>query len=260
MKHLLQTLAVVLTTAFLGGCATQNASIASDVFKRLNRVGVVSVTANRFTRQYVGVTAFGNEWEEKALAEWNINAQYEGQIALAVESVLGAKAVRAPYVAADFSRVNDVNGPWDAPAFRGPNWGAIEGSTKAYCAANNLDAVIVVGRLRGADIFGGTNQGVDGAGIYSRRSINVMHLVSVVGLLDCKTAAPLAVQGLKRRQPGAALDAGMVVPTRELPSEIARTKIPDWTPEVESQIKQLIVSLPGSAWQDTLGAMVPRTK
>ncbi len=105
------------------------------------------------------------------------------------------------------------------------------------------------------DIFGGTNQSV-GGGIYSRRGVNILHGLVVVGLLDCKTGKPLASTGLTR-----VLSNGkMAFPTKALPEELARTKVAGWTPEVEQQLKQMVVTLPGQAWVDTLRKMAPPAK
>lgn len=258
MNHSNKNLAIFLTGLLLSACATQEVSISSEAASRLNRVGIVSVTANHFTRQYVGFTVFGDELEQKELADWNINAQYEGQLAKAVEAILGAKAVRAPYSAAEFSRVNDVNGPWNAPAFWGPNWTAIEGTARTYCAANELDAVVVAGRFKTSDIFSKSNQSVEGLGIYSGRGADLLHLLTVLGLIDCKTAKPLASRLVFRSRPGAEAQARQFFPTIALPSEVARMKISEWPPGTEEKIKQLVVALPGQAWAETLKLMVPQ--
>ena len=258
MKHSIKNLAIVLTTLLLSACATQEITISSEIAKRLNRVGIVSVTANTFTRQHVGFTVFGNEFEQKQLTDWDMNSQYESQLAKAVESVLGAKAVRATYAAADFSRVNELNGPWNAPAFWGPNWTAIEGATRTFCAANDLDAVVVAGRFKTSDIFGGSNQSVEGLGIYSGRGGDLLHLLTVLGLIDCKTAKPLASRLVFRSRPGAEEKARKFFPAIELPSEVTRMKMSEWTPGTEEKLKQLVVSLPGPAWAETLKLIAPQ--
>jgi hypothetical protein len=260
MKSIAPKLSLLVVVALFVGCATPLPTVPSETLSRLKRVGVVSVAANKFTRQYVGVTVFGNELEAKPISDWDINSNYEAQIAIAVESVLGANAIRANYSAEQFSHVNDVNGPWDARAFMGPNWGAIEEASRNFCSANSLDALVVAGRIKTDDMFGGTNQLVEGAGIYSRRDIDLLHVLSVVGLIDCKSGKPLATRALMRRAPGSHIDSKVFFPLQKLPSEIARMRIADWTPAIEAQIKQTLISLPGTGWADTLRLMLSPTK
>jgi len=114
----------------------QQMRIPDEVAPRINRVAVVSMTAKSFARQYTGLTVLGNEKEEINISDWKIDAQDEEQIRGQLKSDYGFSVVAAAYSETSFAHVNDLNGPWDAPAFWGPNWGAIEAATKRYCADN----------------------------------------------------------------------------------------------------------------------------
>ena len=241
-----------LAAVLIAGCATPNPTVSADTANRLKTIGVISVAANTFTRQYVGVTVFGNEREQKNLSSWNVNATYEAQLASAIESVFGAKAVQRSYSPAAFAKLHDLNGPWDAPAFSGPNWSAIEGATLSYCATTGVDAVVIAGRVKTGDIFGRTNQAVEGLGIYSRRGTSIMHLLAVVGLLDCRTGKPLAARSFSSQ--------GSPTPMKRLSEELGRMRIAEWTPEVEQELKKMAIELPDEAWADALKRMVPTAR
>lgn len=239
----MKTLLAILSVALLVGCANTVDRVPPDAAARLKKIGVVSVAANSFSRQYVGVTVFGNELEHKDIKEWGLNAIYEERLASAVEKAFGATAVRSSQPAADFSRLHDLNGPWPALAFFTPNWGAIEGATRTYCAATGVDAVLVAGRVKTGDVFGRTNQVVEGLGIYTRRSDYLLHLLAVVGLMDCKTAKPLATV--------------QKISTRPLSQDIARLKFAEWTPEVEQQLRQSATTLGDAAWVEAVDQIAP---
>ncbi len=242
------------------GCATAPAPIAREAASRIHRIAVISSTAKVFTRQYTGLTVFGNEKEEIDISDWKIDEQYEEQLAAEVGKLPGLTAVKAPYSQADFSHVNDLNGPWDAPAFWGPNWGAIETATRNYCSAHALDAILVVAKTKSGDFLGGSNQFFGGAGIYVRgpgSRVSVMHLISKIALLDCATAKPLAIRTVAMNQsdlPGAIVRSA---PLLSVPEEISRSPISQWSGEQKQRIQSDLAALPIRAWAITLRSMLP---
>ena len=260
MPNLLKMLGIAALGLLLVGCATPPAPIAHETAVRIHRVAVVSLTAKVFTRQYTGVTVFGNEKEELDISGWNIDAQYESQLAAELAKLPGITVVKVPYPEAEFSHVNDLNGPWDAPAFWGPNWVAIEGATRNYCAAHSLDGVIVLAKTKTGDFLAGTNQFFGGAGIYVRgpgSRVSVMHLISKIALLDCTTAKPIAVRTLANNQsdlPGAIVRSA---PMLALPEDISRRPISQWSEQQRQQLQSDLATLPASAWGVTLRSMFP---
>jgi hypothetical protein len=247
-----------ILVAGLTGCATSPTLVAPETAARIKRVAPISVTADKFTRQYVGFTVFQNNGEEVPIADWGVDAEYEKQLALEIER-MGMTAVRAPYPLGDFVHVNDLNGPYSAPAFWGPNWTKIEATARAYCAANSLDALVVVARQTTGDFLAGTNQAVSGAGIYSRgnpvRPITVMHLVSRVGLIDCATGKPLAVRTLARNQDPAPAAERQARPLLPVGDNVSRVPIGQWSPVLREQVRRDLIGLPQGVWADTLKSM-----
>lgn len=244
----------------LFGCATQQIPIANDVASKINRVAVVSMTAKSFSRQYTGLTVFGNEKEETDISDWKIDAQYEAQVADRLKQDYRLDVVTAPYSEPEFLHVNDLNGPWDAPAFWGPNWEAIETATKNYCTSNSLDAVIVLAKAKTGDFISGTNQFFGGAGIYSRGPMGktaVVHLISKMALLDCATAKPLAIRHLASKQNGLPGEILRSSPTLPLSFEESRIPMRQWSPEQKRRVESSLLSLPRTAIAETLKSMFP---
>ncbi len=232
MRNLIQLFLIMSLGSFLAGCATQNVPISQDASQRIKRLAVVSVTAQVFTRKYTGMTVFGNEKDELDISSWQVDAQYEDQIATEITRIRGLPPVKASYQVADFMPVNKMPGIYLTSMYDGANWEAIESSTKAYCTKHALDAVLLVAQTSVPDFFTGSNQSLSGAGFYVRgpiRGVSVMHLMSKLALLDCTTGKPLAVRTLARNQhPG--FRSGMLsTPYQEVSDKISRMPISAWT-------------------------------
>lgn len=248
----------VLISLTVAGCATSPVTITQETASRIHRVGVVSFAAKTFTRQYTGLTVFGNEKESKDISDWNVDKEYEAQIANETQRTLGLSVVIAPYSADEFSHVNDLNGPWEAPAYWGPNWDAIANATKTYCSTNSLDAVFVLAKSMTGDFLAGTNQYFGGTGIYVRGpgdGVSVIHLIAKLALLDCNTAKPIAIRIVASNQgdmPGAIVRSA---PLASLPPEISRKPIPEWTEAQKQRLQAELVALPAQAWAATLNSM-----
>lgn len=258
MRNLIQLCLIMSLGLFLAGCATQNEPIAQETSQRIKRLAVVSVTAQVFTRKYTGMTVFGNEKDEKDISGWQIDAQYEEQIATEVERVRGSRPVQASYQVADFLPVNNMPSIYLTSMYDGANWQAIENATKAHCAKHALDAVLLVAQTRVPDFFTGSNQFLAGAGFYVRRPIrgvSVMHLMSRLALLDCTSGKPLAVRTLARNQhPG--FRSGMLsTPYQQISDKISRMPVESWTPEIQQQIRADLIQLPVQSWGPTIQSL-----
>jgi hypothetical protein len=70
MRNSIAILNVVFIGAVCAGYATTLSAQAPDSPARTKRVGVVSVIGQTYTRQYIAVTAFGNEHEEMDSSSW----------------------------------------------------------------------------------------------------------------------------------------------------------------------------------------------
>lgn len=204
-----------------------------------------------FYAQVHGHDGVGNEKDEKDISAWQIDAQYEAQIASEVERIRGVRVVQAPYQVADFMPVNNMPGIYLTGMYEGANWQAIESATKAHCAKHALDAVLLVAQTSVPDFFTGSNQTLSGAGFYVRgpiRGVSVMHLTSRIGLLDCASGKPLAVHLLARSHHSRSRGGLFSLPYREISEKLSRMPIASWTPEIEQQIKANLIELPVQSW------------
>lgn len=251
---LLFSVSVLLLAATLTGCASAPQTTAPEAAAGIRRLAVVSVAGGEFIRQYVGVTQFGNEREKRSIVSWNLDKAYEAQMGAAVEKVLGATVIPVAYSAADFKRVDDIRGPVDIASYWGPHWDAIEAPVRDLCVAHRLDGVLVAVRQKTADVFGDTNRFVYGTGIHtSAWGASLLHLLASVALFDCKSGKTLARQWLTQSPSGAERDRLVTAP---LPTEVSRTPMAEWTPEIESRVRQELLDLPKDAWMSTLRSMV----
>jgi hypothetical protein len=263
MQRPLTRIAVAFIALFCAGCATTPRTATPEAISGYKRIGVISVAAYSFSRLHVGFTVFGNEQEKIDSSTWSVDSSYEQQLATVLSNLGGFEVVIGEYSRSDFLRIYELNGPWDAPAFRGPNWGAIEKPIKDHCAKNQLGGILANFAVDAQDFIGGTNQYVRGAGLYTRgfgdsTRHSFLHLISGVALVDCQTAKPVAVRGLATTQegwPGQILRAS---PMKPFPTEISRMPLERLSEQQLASIKSSLVELPTKAWEPTIRAIFGR--
>src|SRR5258708_1512776 len=150
---------------------------------------------------------------------------------------MGKDNVRHPYSAEAFARGNDLSGPlvklWD------PHWADIEQPARAYCSAKSLDALLVVAKSYQTEFFGtGRYLRAVGGVVNSSERFPMLHVFATVGLIDCSTGKLLAERSL----------GGVVKlpdrPVALVPADVARTPISNWSPELETQIRQALIDIP----------------
>lgn len=254
-------LAVGLVVTLGVGCASTPRS-APDAASKYKRVGVISVVGQTYFRQYVGLTVLGNELEKVDSSLWDIDPNYEEQALKEVATIGGVDAVRGTFARKDFMRIHDLNGPWNAPAFRGPNWQAIATPLKNYCSNNGVSAVMVVYAAESVDFLGGSNQSLQGMGSYARgiadwTRASTLHLVAYVALVDCDLGKPVAERWLSAVKD---TSSGVLrgIPQTSIPAEVSRTPF-DRLPAAEvDALKGKLLVLPSMAWAPTVQALFGR--
>jgi len=230
----LKCLILVGILLLLSGCATTR--VAPETVSRLKRVGIVSVAAHEFHRRYTGLTVFGNEREKEDIASWKVDDEYEKQMQAALSKLGLFEAVVVQYDRAEFYPVYNINGPWDAPAFR-KEWVNIEEQAKAFAQKHSLDAIVMVIWHDYDDFLSGTNQRLRGAGLYARGMggntfVSVIHLLSSLGVIDGQTGKPIATLGL--------------LFTKEVPPELARAAL---TTSDQADLRTRLIDLPKEGWE-----------
>jgi hypothetical protein len=224
--------------ALIGGCASAPPSTTStNTIASYKRIGVVSVVADNFVQQYVGITVFGNERSERSLEQWNIDSEYETQLQEAASKALNAEAIA---VGPPRSRFLEINNP--AFGSPGPNITAVKNKLAETCSNERLDAIVVASKRRSGDIYGGTNQFISGAGIYSRGGRSLLHMMADVTLFDCKSSAALATR--------------WTIPSVQIEELVARQPMARWSPTQEQDIRTKLVALPAENWRDAIHNML----
>src|SRR3989475_13160596 len=122
---LLKRLVSIGVLVVLAACATTQERVSTVALAKIKKVTVMSLTANEFHRQYTGFTVFGNESEKQDISAWKVDDEYGTQIQGALTKLGRFEVIRVPYEREDFYSVYDINGPWDAPAYRTPKWTAV---------------------------------------------------------------------------------------------------------------------------------------
>ena len=241
---------VIVLSAAMSGCATTEVVAPQEGLSKIKRVAVASFVGNKLTRQVVGMTVFNNDKEEVDIASWGVDAAFEGQVTKVLSGIPGMEVIKADIPTAEFSHVNDLTGPYEAPAFWGPNWGAIEPSVKKVCSANALDGIVVLARQNETDVLGGTNQWIRAIGVYGRGAISVLHVGAWVGVYNCGTGKVMAVKAL---QPGASGDSvnGRIL-AKPVTAGLPRTPSSSWSDETKAQLKTQLLDMTEGGWERAL--------
>ena len=146
-------------------------------------------------------------------------------------------------------RIYDLNGPWDAPAFRTPKWDATADAFRALAKQNNVDALLIVRGRTGGDFIGMSNQSVSGLGLYARGMGNLTtassaYLLADVWIIDGRTGQPMAGVLLSSGHPsfmGGPLERG--VPRAAVGSELTRKPYGQYTDREREQLRSVLVAL-----------------
>jgi hypothetical protein len=241
--------ALVIVVCF--GCASTPDTVAPDVLAGYKRIGVVSITAQTFSRVYAGLLSV--EREQIDSSSWDIDSTYERQIATELSALGGFEVVAGAYSRPEFSRLGFQDG--------GVNWDALESPIKDYCAKNQVNAILAAVKAYGNDFISNSHQRLDGAGFFASgtnfhvRGRGFLLLITIVALVDCQTARPVATRGLASLRdglPGQILRASPVI---SVPQEIARAPLKQLTEAQIAMIKDNLVELPKKSWEPTLRAI-----
>jgi hypothetical protein len=242
--------AAAAIVAALNAC--QNVPPTNAVRADFRRVGVVSVAARELTQREVGAQARDERLAVREITPWGVDAAYEDQLAAAVQSALGATAVRAPYPLADLVQLNDPATPYIQRGFAIDRADPISISLRGYCADNHLDALVVATRATDEDLLGGSYRPLIGAGLYAHGGSGFVHLSASLTLIDCEIGRPLE----RHRLAGAAFASSHGYPARVLPGELVHKDMAHWSADEEDRIRRALIELPRDAWAETLAGMV----
>jgi hypothetical protein len=235
--------------AALSACQTPPADPA--IASSFKRVGVVSVTAAALTVHAPGASAYDDSRSVRDITAWAVDRAYEEQLAAAVQSIAGATAVRGTAPPADLTRMNDPATPFVQPGFWSYPADPTAASIRAYCARNQMDALVVASASVDDDVLGGTYHPIAGAGVYAHDGNHLLYLSTALTLIDCETGRPLTRH---RVSSGRSFAASHGYPVRDLAQAPAAGAA--WSAQEEQSIAQALIALPAQAWADTLQGML----
>jgi len=250
MKTPITILALVLIATVCAGCASVpiNTTAPPEALARFKRIGVVSITAQTFSRVYEGLLSV--EREQIDSSSWDVDSTYERQIATELSSLGGFEAVHGTYSRLEFFRLG-----YDKS---GLNWDALESPFRTYCGETKVDAILVALASYSGDFIAGTHQRISGAGFISRfhaQNLSYLHLITIVALVDCQSAKPVATRGLSSLRDGMSGQILRASPVMAAPKEIARAPLKELTDQQIVAIKNNLVELPRKSWAPTLRAI-----
>jgi hypothetical protein len=243
----------------LAACSTAPVKVAPEQRSAIKRIGISVHVADQLTRQHVGITVFGNEAETLDIHDWNMDPVFEQQLAAAASKVLTAETIILSRPDSGLAVVNSLNGPYNAPAFWGPNFDAVKIGVQRSCREHALDGVLIAAKGKTGDFLGGTNQPLEGIGVYSRIKVYAAHALIKLAYIDCKVGSALAVSTVQKAALSnswqSAADLRKRALTHNLSAKLAKKPLPKWTAEEKEVLKQTLTSLPEGSWETTLREM-----
>lgn len=236
----------------LAGCATTQDRVSPEASSGIKRIGVMSLIGNELRREYVGMTVFGNEHENRDISDWKLDDEYEAQAGRALAAIgpfetigLGPER-RAAEVFLDIKAPQDV----------------IEKRLKAIAERNSLDAIVVVVSRTSGDFLANSNQTFSGIGFFCRGfAVYALHITASVGVVDGHTGKLLASRMLASKQDSvlSGINAKSA-PLADVEREYCRTKLGELDEEKLNATHATLIELPKAAWEPTLRALLKGPK
>lgn len=218
-----------IVLALLAGCAgTQHAP--AETMQRLKRVAVVSNVADVITRDYIGITVFGNEHHVHPIGDWRLDQAYEAQIGDVLRQS-GLTVVDTRLDAAAFV------GKLDAPA--------MPDAVRQACAANGLDGLFLL--TKSGDKTKGIRVFADGRSRVQGPQLSTLYLLATLVLFDCASAQQAVA--VREVTMGGRRGGGRE-PYRYLPDHWPMYG--EWKPEVMTEVRAELVKLPAQPFEDTV--------
>ncbi len=245
----------LFAVSLLTACATVQ-PLPKEVVAAAKRIGVVSQVGDTLNKQYVGITVFGNEQDPQNIADWNLDLVYEQQLAAAVKTIFNVDAVLLSDRRAEFSEVNRPSGAYRSLGSEVPNFENVSETGNHVCQALALDAVVLAAKWKSGDFLGGTNQSLEGIGIYARprRTNAAVHVLFKLGYFDCKSKKFLSIAPVMNVLTPGSDSFGYVI--ARINGDLAAKPYSQWTPSDKQTLNQTVISLPVDAWTSTLRQMV----
>ena len=258
MPKLKRLLIAAISIVMVAACATTPTSLDITDADRIQSVGIISIAGSRFYDEQLGITVFGNDlklhtitawgldqaWEEKLTATVAQNTNYDASLLKVDRQPLlkiyeKPESIFAQYNSADFTQIAD--------------------ELVAISTANNVDALLVL--TTGAAEIAGTNQVLEGLGLFSTRSLlglkppTYLYMIGVLSLVDGQTGEVLVSRPLNEKQTGW-FGGGPYSIYHEMPKERKSKRFQDFTEEDIAYLKTQYIELLEAAWAPSVSALL----
>jgi len=167
------------------GCVSNDLQRVSEI--NLNdKILVVSKFENTFPFKTVGFSAFQNDSFEIEVSDWSINSFIENTISEKLD--INYMAITSLIIR------KNVSIPKNQPFIGYPS--SISNKT-VLAEANKLNAkyILIVSPIDFPDVYFGTNQYINGNGVYKRNSNMIQHAQMSFNLFDATTGQFIATNG-----------------------------------------------------------------
>lgn len=186
MRKVLLALGIML----LAGCASKPVSLSENQKESLERVAVISVAGDRLIRKHIGLFIFNDKETPMNVREWKLDRYYEDQVSAAIKNIVQLDVVSAQFERSELLRVYDLTGPWDATAFRKPNWDKVAPMLSNITTRNDLDGIFLLLRSESSESVGARNEFLNGLGIVSHFGEQTAYLRGTLYFIDGASGGP----------------------------------------------------------------------
>lgn len=151
---------VLLVLIALAGC-DHTPRVAPERLASVRSVGIISAMPEEATVQIVGITAFGNSRQPVSIADWGINDRLTRELREHLDRRFAVREI-------SYDRSNII--ARSEPAFTfSPS--PLPALVAELAKANPADIYLVIARAAWEDPIGGSNQTVEGIGVYRRAQL-----------------------------------------------------------------------------------------
>lgn len=255
-KHFSRSVAQSWFALFLlvTGSAAANNTLP-EKFSHLKRLGVVSLVGQTLHRVYVGLTVFTNELESEPIVEWQLDSHYERQIVEAGTGV-GFELVVIPgmreTVAAGVKE-SKYKIPYTPRSSHYPETAAY---LKDMALKHQLDGYIFVLPVKLNDRIGGSNQYLEGLGLYRRGAgettrWSARYFFATIQVFD-RHLVRFADRNVDRSFYRTRGSTEQFVPIELTPSAVTGRPLAALSPDERMALREQFMELPAKHWEATL--------
>lgn len=206
------------------------------------RVAVISMVGDILVQRQIGVTVFGNEFEDYDATELSLDAAWEAKLRDAASGFGPFEFVDVEFDRTALLATYPKRSSW-INTWRHLRFKKTRPIFAQLAADNQLDTIIVLG----ADAYNVIEgvMDIEGAGIYTTKSLggknSIYYLISQLALIDGATGMPIETAHLTVGSRWTKIYGGF--PVVDVPEALTGKEYPSYTAEEKEFLKSQLVSL-----------------